>query len=224
MRELKLSRPRMGGRDVDLLEEHLNRWGNPVDCPGKHVYNEDHYENVKWFQRVHRLPATGRVDPETWARLYTEVLPWVNPFNPLKLGRPRVELLRCAIATLGVPFCWGSSKPKVGLDQVGFVEFVAWVALADLPQEGETIDTLYEKCPRVEVPEPGDLVFYQGRKQHRPTHLMMVLDKVWCIGPTGGNSKTTTSERAALRDACVKVKSLNYRKEVIGYRKFPNLP
>lgn len=118
-------------------------------------------------------------------------------------------------AQLGLPYIWGGDDPVVGFDCSGLcVEVLKGVGM--LPRDGDWgAAALYEKFPKVPVPEAGCLVFY-GR-------FGIVEHVEWCysdkhaIGASGGGSGTPDAVTAAKQNAYVKLRPIARKREIVGY-------
>ncbi len=65
VRELRLQRPPLTGRDVFMIQRALRRAGHRVAIDGH--YGPETAVAVRRFQRRHGLPPDGVVGPQTWA-------------------------------------------------------------------------------------------------------------------------------------------------------------
>lgn len=79
---------------------------------------------------------------------------------------------------------------------------------------------LLMNCGLIEEPRPGDLVFY-GPSTGLVTHVMVYMGakaKDLVLGASGGDSTTTTPEKANAQNAKVKgYKTAKYRRDFLGY-------
>jgi cell wall-associated NlpC family hydrolase len=142
----------------------------------------------------------------------------------------RAAFLEWCHAQLGAPYRWGGKGAAVwtprglivsdwadesGLsilayDCSGFVT----TGLHDIGgpdwRAGKGADELANTLPRVDVPQPGDVVCYGPPGQ--TTHVMVVTEGGRVIGACGGDHTTTTLEQAVKQAAKVKIRpSIDYR-------------
>ena len=137
-------------------------------------------------------------------------------------------LVEAARSFLGTPYQWGGGRnPKTdyGLDCSGLV--IASARKAGLPLPPATLATSngwWQALERVEVPLPGDLSLYGAPS--RATHVELVTSfdpstgLAQTIGANGGDSTTTTPERAAEKHAFVK-ESTSESKRFLGFCRYP---
>ena len=125
---------------------------------------------------------------------------------------------------VGTPYVWGSKDPKVGLDCSGAVtvayEHVGLARPGARYRYGSA--DLARKLAPTSSPSPGDLVFY-GR-DGKVTHVMMYAGDGQVIGATGGGRSTKTADDARAIGAYVKMRPVDYRKDIIGYGRAPTTP
>lgn len=123
-----------------------------------------------------------------------------------------------AVDLLGLPYIWGGNDPVKdgGLDCSGFV---GWLLrnVGVIPQTyDDTADGYWHKYMTKSVPKSsrGCLVFYGAGQA---THVMFCLNSKYCIGATNGDHTTTSIAKAQAQAAFVKVRPINYRKDILGY-------
>lgn len=127
--------------------------------------------------------------------------------------KERAAIVALAMKLQGVPYIWGGSSPMQGFDCSGFC---IWILqpFDILPSGDWTAGGLARVFPtRVHTAKPGDLVFY-GPDPQAITHVMLAISETLCIGASGGDSSTTTAEEAKRRGAKVKVKGIQYRRDL----------
>jgi cell wall-associated NlpC family hydrolase len=141
-----------------------------------------------------------------------------------------IELLRYwAQAQLNVPYRWGGQSWK-STDCSGFVKRFLAVFGIDPPGDQNAL-RLYEMfCwkPNAAISEnmsidqlparPGDLLFYGYRRLPVPKvgHIAIALSNTHLIEAGGGDSKVKTVDDAELADACVRIRPINHRRDLVG--------
>ena len=125
---------------------------------------------------------------------------------------------------LRVPYEYGD-EDHTGMDCSGFVsEVLAAVGIkphgyrstSALMAADADFELVWE--PAMDIPlkaEKGCLVFY-GKA--RVSHVMLAISPTHVIGSTGGISSTVGPEEADERAAFVKVRSIDYRKDILRVR------
>ena len=138
----------------------------------------------------------------------------------------RVYMLNLAMKLLGTPYIWGGSTPS-GFDCSGFAIWILQVF--DVLQAGDwNAQGLSKLFAAIDLPEPGDLVFY-GKSKDEITHVMMYAGEMvplvggMVIGASGGDHTCTSPEIAKLRGAKVKLKPVGYRRDVTFYGNISSL-
>ncbi|MGZ3742730.1 MAG: C40 family peptidase [Pseudobdellovibrionaceae bacterium] len=132
----------------------------------------------------------------------------------------REQFLVYMMNFIGLPYIWGGSNPKIGLDCSGLVQILlAWLHLD--PPGDQTADDLMKYFTThgtvvsdVVSAQLGDLVFY-GSTSAKATHIAMVLGNGLMIEAGGGGSKCTTPEIARKLGACIRVSPVKRRKDLI---------
>ena len=131
-----------------------------------------------------------------------------------------------AISMLGLPYIWGGDDSIEGFDCSGLViELLKADGL--LPNSFDTTSQgLYDKyitstkhfrkVHKLEklTPEFGRLCFY-GKSPTNITHVAMCLDNELVIEAGGGGSSIKTKEDAVKRNAFVRVRPYDYRRDLI---------
>lgn len=93
-----------------------------------------------------------------------------TPSDPVKPSiadglTEKAQPLLKALSLLGTPYKFGSSNPEKGLDCSGFVKHVYKESVGiNLPRSAKEMSQEGEKVAKTEL-EPGDLVFFNTRKQ-----------------------------------------------------------
>ncbi len=131
----------------------------------------------------------------------------------------REQFLIYMMGFAGLPYIWGGSNPRHGLDCSGLVQILlAWFKLD--PPGDQTADALMHHFAKPENgyrigafdAQLGDLVFYGGSKA---THVVMCLDGTLMFEAGGGGSSTTTPEKARKQGASVRVANIKRRADIL---------
>jgi cell wall-associated NlpC family hydrolase len=107
----------------------------------------------------------------------------------------------------------------MGLDCSGLVQELLTAVGMDIPGD-QNAQAFYDHFSKPEngtmhVIGLGSLIFY-GKSIKEISHIVMVLDDMYCIGANGGGSKTVNAEAAAMQDAFVKVRPIHYRQDLVA--------
>jgi cell wall-associated NlpC family hydrolase len=98
------------------------------------------------------------------------------------------ELALQALGFLGIRYKFGGSSPTTGFDCSGLVRYVAGQALGlALPRDARTISTLGSKVSTEEL-QPGDLVFFNTRRQPYSHVGIYVGDRRFIHAPASGGT------------------------------------
>lgn len=126
-------------------------------------------------------------------------------------------LKRYAFSLLGLPYRWGGDDPILGFDCSGLVIEILQSA-GELPHGFDTTaQGLYNRyASKDSRPALGTLVFF-GRGEDRITHVGFMIDNFRMIEAGGGNSLTDNSKTAAEQNACVRIRPLSLRRDLIGF-------
>lgn len=120
---------------------------------------------------------------------------------------------------LKVPYIWGGADPEKGLDCSGLVQLILEKLNLDPPGD-QTAHTLYNYfSTRGEIIERnksdlGDLCFFG--KNGKISHVSFCLGFSLMLESGGGNSKTTSVEIAKRIGACVRVKPIFNRTDLVA--------
>lgn len=126
------------------------------------------------------------------------------------LKDPRVVEL---LSTIGTPYFWGKGDPKTpwpaaAYDCSGFAQgalvYLGLLKPTEPDRNAAGLGNISD--PVTDAPRLGDLALY-GKPV---SHVMVVLDKDWVIGATGGGSKTHGDNP----EACVQLRRLRYRNDL----------
>lgn len=121
----------------------------------------------------------------------------------------------------GEAFFTGDSTPRFALDCSGGVTAAAHAAGGPDLRMTHTAQMLADEAEPIDIPEAGDFAFY-GKPGH-VCHVMTVISRlptgeVFVMGPSGGDSTTTTLARAEEQDArCRMYPSHLYRPDFLRF-------
>lgn len=130
----------------------------------------------------------------------------------------RNYIINLALKFIGTPYIWGGSSPRVGFDCSGFVIWILQI-FDILPSVDMTADDLSKSFEKTITPLPGDLCCYGTDEKivHIGFYRGMFMGSAEMIGANGGDSKTINEIEARKRNAMVKVKPVNYRRDFRFY-------
>lgn len=126
-------------------------------------------------------------------------------------------LPQIALRYLNIPYIYGGKSALVGLDCSGLVcELLQALGLIG-PNEDMNSQQLYDKFKGTfdDVVGVGSLAFY-GKSLPQIDHVAMFLDTHLVIEAGHGDATTTSIEAARQRDAKVRVRPFNYRKDLVA--------
>jgi len=116
---------------------------------------------------------------------------------------------------IGLLYKWGGNDPMEGFDCSGLIHEV--LQAVGLEQRGFdcTADDLYRrfKPKTIDKGYAGCLVFWHvlSHGREKVIHVEMMIDDKFCIGASGGGSKTHAVEDAMRDNAFIKMNPINYR-------------
>lgn len=124
--------------------------------------------------------------------------------------------LELATEYLGKEYRWGGDDPINGFDCSGFVIELAKSVGLMRENEDYTANMLANKYKEVTELKPGNLVFWDWNRDGVIDHVEIVLTKlddgtVLSIGASGGDSRSTSAQRAAAQNAYIKIRPLRER-------------
>ena len=123
----------------------------------------------------------------------------------------RQAFLDAAKRIEGKPYVYGTDGPDT-FDCSGVVAYCLLHAAGLDWRKTWWADRMREKLPPTVTPAPGDLALYPG-------HVMLVWGDGRVFGACGGDSTTTSIERALKRAARVRFRrTVDYRPDFLGYR------
>lgn len=123
------------------------------------------------------------------------------------------------IAHLGVPYIWGGSSRVAGLDCSGFAQLaLAYLGLDPPGDQTAAGLMLHFQKPgngiETDKAELGTLCFYGAKG--RITHIAVALDAERMIEAGGGDSKTKTIAQARKKGACVRIRPIRRRQDLVA--------
>lgn len=126
-------------------------------------------------------------------------------------------ILAAALQFLGKPYLWSGQGPN-GYDCSGLVREVLAPTMVlpkdDLNSQGMH-DWLLKTGAHIGSLESGALAFY-GADDHSITHVALLLSPDIIIEAAGGDHTTTSVEQAIKQNAFVKLRNINYRKDLVS--------
>jgi cell wall-associated NlpC family hydrolase len=129
-----------------------------------------------------------------------------------------ITLLLYAQSYLGVPYVWGGHNRFTGLDCSGYIQLVLR-SVGEDPDGDQTAQTLYNHFRQVgsiySSPKQGALVFY-GKSEKAITHVALAIDNSRVIEAGGGGSNHKTLEACRKSGACVRIRPVNHRKDLVA--------
>jgi cell wall-associated NlpC family hydrolase len=121
-------------------------------------------------------------------------------------------------SNLGVPYKWGGENPLTGFDCSGLVQWALKSVGLDPPGD-QTAQALYDHFRDTGNHSPrswtGALVVY-GKDHKSVTHVAVMLNAFQVIECGGGGSDTVDLETAARKGACVRIRHLSARKDILA--------
>lgn len=124
-----------------------------------------------------------------------------------------------AISYLNTPYLWGGKNPLAGFDCSGFIEWVQAAYGMDPPNVANAQAMhdwfIKEGMSMSEVLGPGSLCFY-GKSVKEITHVAMMINHNQLIEAGGGDSSTVNLEEAKRRGACVRIRPLGHRRDLVA--------
>lgn len=121
-----------------------------------------------------------------------------------------------AMKFVGTPYRWGGDDPIDGFDCSGFVQELL-ASMGEDPPGDQSALALYnelKKTGKRKTMGLGAIAFY-GPSPTEITHVTMMINDWQTVGANGGGSKTIDLDAAAKQNAFIKVRPLDYRKDLI---------
>ncbi len=129
-----------------------------------------------------------------------------------------IILLAYANQLVGVNYKWGGNNPIEGFDCSGLVMELLKSTGEPLPASDMTAQQLFDhyqthgEWNRIQA---GSLVWY-GESVTKITHVAMLLDDTRVIEAAGGSQTTLDRNDAAVKNAFVRVRPIDYRKDRVA--------
>lgn len=121
-----------------------------------------------------------------------------------------------AWSLVGSLYIWGGEGPE-GFDCSGLVQEILRSVGEDPPGD-QTAQNYYDHFrshSRRSKPELGALAFY-GKSPNRVSHVAFCISDLCCIEAGGGDSSTTSRDRAVEQNAFVRVRPIAGRKDLLA--------
>jgi len=136
------------------------------------------------------------------------------------------SLIEYALKFVGVPYKWGGSNPMTGFDCSGLVQFILQSVGAD-PKGDQNAQGLHDILLlqgglNITHYRAGAISFY-GKTPSSISHVAFCLNANQIVEAGGGDSTTVNEAEAAKRDACVRVRTTDARRDRIAII-MPNYP
>ena len=138
-----------------------------------------------------------------------------NPKEPMVT---KSLILANALSWLNSPYIWGGQSPLIGFDCSGLVISILQIEgkfIGDTTAQGLYLHFKDRGYVETGYPEFGCLAFY-GKSVNKITHVAYCLDDGMIIEAAGGDSTTTTVERAKKQNAYVRLRKVRYRKDLVA--------
>ena len=140
-------------------------------------------------------------------------------FSRLRDYKMNIDILRqYAMSFVGIPYKYGGKTPMSGFDCSGLVSEVLKAARILAPHDELNAQQIFDKISTEgswNVLKAGSLAFYGTDNKHID-HVVFLVDTDTAIGASGGDSTTILVEDAKSRQAFVKMRNVNYRKDLIA--------
>lgn len=128
-------------------------------------------------------------------------------------------VLKYALSFIGTPYRWGGSDRFTGFDCSGFIQEVLDAVGID-PRGDQTAQGLYNAFSQCEIdhtaPIPECALLFFGKSKSQITHVAMSLGSGSMIEAGGGGSKTVTTADAISQNACIRIKSIYRRNDLVA--------
>lgn len=126
------------------------------------------------------------------------------------------------VSCLNVPYVWGGNNPLGGLDCSGFalwcLHSIGLWTTGDTTAQGlyshfKLTGTELDKEDELPI---GTLIFFGADKDHI-THVALAIDSEHMIEAGGGGSKCKTPTDAAKIGACVRIRPISSRRDLVSF-------
>ena len=131
------------------------------------------------------------------------------------------HLIHYAMSFVGTPYVYGGNSPLAGLDCSGYVlELLRSVGLWD--KTDATAQDIFNKMEKAHSHVPfmreGCLVFF-GKSVTQISHIAFAIDAHRFLEAGGGDSTTTSLERAVAKNAFVRMRHRKSRSDIVAVLK-----
>lgn len=130
-------------------------------------------------------------------------------------------LFEVMTSCLNVPYVWGGNNPMTGLDCSGFA--IWCLQSVGLWKSGDTTaQGLYShykitgQALDMESELPTGTLLFFGASVSAITHVALAIDDEFMVEAGGGGSKTKTPDDAKKSGACVRVRPINTRRDLVA--------
>lgn len=129
-----------------------------------------------------------------------------------------MTMVEYALTFLGTPYLWGGNTPQ-GWDCSGFICEVLR-AYGHLDRNDYSSQMIYDQLVKINTRSQlslGSVLFF-GNSRSSITHVAMAIDEkgTLMVESGGGDSKTTTLKAAREKNAFVRVRPINSRRDLVG--------
>ena len=119
-----------------------------------------------------------------------------------------------AMTYIDKPYIYDNDDPFYGSDCSGYIGYILRAFGSIGKKDDYNSREYYKLFPKLDHPQAGAIVYY-GNKY--PSHCMLCMNDLWCIGATGGGPGCTSVQIAEMTKARVRIKAIDYRSDIIGY-------
>lgn len=132
---------------------------------------------------------------------------------------PKTILFYYAMRMVGLPYIWGGDDAIAGFDCSGLVQELLLAAgplRKGTDYNAQGLWDLFDTGAIV-LPKFGALAFY-GENAHKITHVGFCLNDQLKIEAGGGGHTTLTRDDAIAQNACVRIRPIKARADLMGFR------
>lgn len=120
------------------------------------------------------------------------------------------------IAHLGTPYIFGGNNPMTGMDCSGFAcWFLKSLGVINQDMSAQMLFDYFSNAGAHQKRALGALLFF-GRSVTDIGHVGIVYNQHLMVEAGGGDSKTKTIEIAKQRDACIRIRPIASRRDLIS--------